>query len=204
MNAKLFAIALCFLPLAASCGSPAKRVDPSGNAGLTTTDDVNFKDWQVAAAAMVESLKNDPVMAPYNVENRAIMMVSKVKNNTSVHLDTNLLTDKIRIDLRKSGKVLTTTAVGAGGKAEEEASAQVRELKDDPMFDSTTVQKDGTAVAPKYALGGIITQIKTKSGRDKESYFNFKLTLTDLKTGLAVWEDEKEVVKQETRPLIGG
>ena len=65
-------------------------------------------------------------------------------------------------------------------------------------------EKDGTAVAPKYALGGIITQIKTKSGRDKESYFNFKLTLTDLKTGLAVWEDEKEVVKQETRPLIGG
>ncbi|MEY2745742.1 MAG: hypothetical protein RL112_784 [Planctomycetota bacterium] len=204
MNAKLLVPALCLLSLAASCGSPAKRVDPSGNAGLTTTEDINFKDWQVAAAAMVESLKGDPVMAPYNVDNRAIMMVSNVKNKTSLHLDTNLLTDKIRIDLRKSGKVLTTTAVGAGGKAEEEASAQVRELKDDPMFDSSTVQQDGTAVAPKFALGGTITQIKTKSGRDKESYFNFKLTLTDLKTGLAVWEDEKEVVKQETRPLIGG
>jgi PBP1b-binding outer membrane lipoprotein LpoB len=65
------------------------------------------------------------------------------------------------------------------------------------------VQKAGTAIAPDMSLAGEIVQQKTTSGRMRESYFFIHMTLTDLKTGLAMWEDNVEIVKQEKTPLMG-
>jgi len=79
----------------------------------------------------------------------------------------------------------------------------VRELQNDEMFNQQTVKKMGTAIAPDYSLAGEITQQRTRQGRERESYFQFHLTLTNLETGLAEWEDIVEVAKQGTRPLMG-
>jgi PBP1b-binding outer membrane lipoprotein LpoB len=41
------------------------------------------------------------------------------------------------------------------------------------------------------------------SGSTRQSTYSFQLSLTDSKTGLAVWEDKKEITKQGTRPSVG-
>jgi hypothetical protein len=97
---------------------------------------------------------------------------------------------------------MTTTAVSARG-AEDKATRQVRKLENDDMFNQSTVQKSGTAIAPDMSLAGEIIQEKTSQGRLKQSYFFFHLTLTDLKTGLAVWEDNVEIAKQSKRAFVG-
>jgi hypothetical protein len=53
------------------------------------------------------------------------------------------------------------------------------------------------------SLAGEIIQQKASQGRLKQSYFFFHLTLTDLKTGLAVWEDNVEIAKQSQKALVG-
>jgi hypothetical protein len=183
------------------CAGETRRIDASSNEGLTTAHDVNFKDWQDAAATLTDSLLGSTVLASYDKNNQAVMMVSNVKNSTAQHLDTQLLTNKIRIALLKSGKVLTTTAIGKN--ADDSATREVRDLAHDPMVDPTTVQPGGTVQAPKFSLSGVITQIRVRDDGTSESYFNFKLTLTDLKTGLAIWEDEKEIAKQTTKSSAG-
>lgn len=42
----------------------------------------------------------------------------------------------------------------------------------------------------------------TGVGRVEESYFFFHVVMTDLATGLAVWEDNVEIGKQETKSIF--
>ena len=187
--------------LLSGCGTDPHRIDPSGNRGLTTVDDINFKDWQMTAAKAINSLLASGELSRQDGR-KTILMISTVKNSTSQHINTRILTDKMRQAVLRSGKALTTTAVSGSG-AEDKATRQVRKLENDDMFNQATVQKSGTAIAPDMSLAGEIIQQKTTLGRKTESYFFFHLTLTDLKTGLAVWEDNFEVAKQAKKPVFG-
>ena len=187
--------------LISGCGTPAHRIDASGNRGITTVDDINFKDWQIAAEKGINSMLTSGVLNRADGR-KTILMISTIKNSTSQHINTRILTDKIRQAVLRSGKALTTTAVGGSGP-DDKATRQVRELENDDMFNQATVQKRGTAIAPDMSLAGEIVQQQTRAGRMRESYFFIHMTLTDLKTGLAVWEDNVEIAKQGTKPAVG-
>jgi PBP1b-binding outer membrane lipoprotein LpoB len=58
-------------------------------------------------------------------------------------------------------------------------------------------------IAPDYSLSGKITQRIVRAGRTKQSDYRFQLSLTDLRTGLAFWEDEHVIVKQGKRASVG-
>lgn len=187
--------------LLTGCGSSTRRIDATSNQGLVTVDDINFKDWQIAAEKGTNSLLASGVLSRSDGR-KTIIMVSTIKNSTSQHINTRILTDKIRQSLLRSGKAITTTAVGGNGP-DDKASKQVRRLEDDDMFNQATVQKAGTAIAPDMSLSGEIVQERVSSGRARESYFFFHMAVTDLKTGLAVWEDNVEIAKQDKKSLVG-
>ncbi len=197
---QLIALSISALLLTA-CGSAPKRIDATGNEGIVSIDNVDFKDWQIAAEKGIRSLLESGTLNR-NDNRKNIIMISSVKNSTTQHINTRILTDKIRQALLRSGKALTTTAISGTG-ADDAASRQVRELANDPMFKQNTVQQSGTVIAPDMSLSGEIVQQQNSLGRREESYFFFHLSLTDLTTGLAVWEDNVEIVKQGKKPLLG-
>ena len=176
-------------------------VDPSSNDGITTVKSIDFHDWNSAAEQNINSLLASGVL---NVDagKKKVIMISNVRNNTREHIDTDLLTKKIRIALNRSGQVLTTTAVGVGGP-EDEASMAVRDLRGEAEFDQNTVQSQGTLVAPDFSLSGKIIEIATKAGKYKQSAYMFQLSLTDLKNGLAMWENEVQIVKKGKKAGVG-
>ncbi len=198
-----FALAMfAMLLLSSGCGTDPARIDASGNSGLTTTDEINFKDWQMAAEKCVNSLLESGTLVRPDGK-KSVVMVSTVKNSTTQHIDVQILTQKITSAILRSGKAVTTTAVSGAG-ATDKSTKQVRDLQDDEMFNQKTVKKMGTAIAPDYSLAGEITQMKTAEGRMRESYFYFHMTLTDLETGLAVWESpDIEIAKQSKKALMG-
>ncbi|MEI6421659.1 MAG: penicillin-binding protein activator LpoB [Lentisphaerota bacterium] len=190
------------LLIVCGCGSDPARIDAAGTSGLITTDEINFKDWQMAAEKCVNSLLESGTLVRPDGR-KSVVMVSTVKNSTTQHIDVQILTQKITSAILRSGKAITTTAVSGAG-ATDKATKQVRDLQDDEMFNQKTVKKMGTAVAPDYSLAGEITQMKTAEGRMRESYFYFHMTLTDLETGLAVWESQDiEIAKQSKKALMG-
>jgi len=184
-----------------ACGTTAHRIDPDSNNSLITVGDINVKDWQIAAQKGINSLLASGVLNRDDGR-KTIVMVSTVKNSTNQHINTRILTDKIRQAILHSGKALTTTAVGGNG-ADDQATRQVRELENDDLFNQKTVQKHETAIAPDMSLSGEIVQQYTEEGRQHESYFVFHMALTNLKNGLAMWEENIEIVKQDEKPLIG-
>jgi len=201
MKKSLFLTTVVSLFLGGCGGVAPHRIDAEGNQGLTTVNELNFKDWQMAASKCINSLLQSGALDKPD-GTKAVIMISTIKNKSLQHVNVSQLTKDIRIALLRSGKALTTTAVSASG-AEDKATRQVRDLRDDEMFNQKTVKKMGTAIAPDFSLSGEILQQRTVQGRIEESYFEIQLTLTDLNTGLAVWEEKKRIAKQGTKEALG-
>ncbi len=187
--------------LFSGCGTEPHRMDPTGNEGITTVRDLDFKDYQVTAEDLINKL-----VASNKIPRQAdglppVLMVARLKNSTAAHLDMQLLTQKITIALDKSGQARTTTRVYKDGEFDT-GTTRARNLSTEEGFDAKTLQKEATLQAPRYSLSGEITELFRTQGRTQESYYQIYLTVTDVRTGLAVWQDAKEVVKQETRPWI--
>lgn len=177
-----------------------RYIDPYSNEGVVTVGGLDFHDWGIAAEKAINSLLSSGVLL--DNDRKSVVMISTVRNNTREHVDTDLLTKKIRISMLRSGQAIVTTAVRAGGP-EDAASMKVRELRLSDEFDQTTVQEKGQLIAPSHSLSGKIIQVDSRAGNVRQSAFAFQLTLTDLRTGLAVWEDEVPIVKQGSRPGVG-
>jgi uncharacterized protein (TIGR02722 family) len=126
---------------------------------------------------------------------RYILVVSRITNDTMQRIDTDQLIKKIRVSLLRSGKVVTTTAVGLNG-AEDEMSMRARELRDSEEFDQSGVQRKGTLQAPDLSLSGKLIQRNHQVGREQQVEYYIQLTLTELGTGLAFWEGETPIIKR--------
>lgn len=183
-----------------SCRSVA-YVDPAGHGGLTTAGQIDFQDWATVATECINSLLRSNALDRPDGK-RPVVAISTITNKTNEHVDTELLTKKIREALTESGKALITTAVAAGGP-EDKMTYQARELRQNSEFNQDTVQKKGTLVAPDFSLSGTIIEVVAKSGNQTEHAYAFHLSLTDLKTGLSYWEKEVPLIKRETKARLG-
>lgn len=189
--------------LASACAtSPAvEMVDPRSDRGEAVVG-LDYRDFEKAASDAVQSLLASGAVHNPN-GGRYVMMVSRITNDTMQRIDTDQLIKKIRIDLLNSGRVVVTTAVAAGG-AEDQANFDVREgLRGNEEFNQARVQRKGTLQAPDLSLSGKILQrnLRTPSGKQQIEYY-FQLTMTDLASGLATWENELPIIKRASNASV--
>ena len=202
MNWRLmtFLFAAMAMLLAAGCASPARIIGVDSDEALVTISELDPADWNRAAAENIDSLLASGALRRPDGK-PAVVMVSRIRNYTTLHLESQILTDKIRRAILQSGQAKVTSALGAGGNLDL-AVRRIRVKDSDVLFNQATVPKRGTVIAPNFSLSGAITQQTIYQGRTEESYFLFHMALTDLVTGIAVWEHTVEILKQGTYPLF--
>lgn len=180
----------------------------SGCAGSNTATMVNgeldtaprvmaleYRDFEEAAAKTVnDMLASGAVNRPGG--GRYVLVVSRIINDTMQNIDTDQLVKKIRVELLRSGKVVTTTAVGLGG-AEDPMVAEARKLRQSEEVNQGTVAGKGKIIAPDLSLSGKIIQRnhRVDSSTQQVEYY-FMLSLTDINSGLAFWEGETPIIKR--------
>src|SRR6478609_2794873 len=104
--------------LAAGCAKDTVRYGDAKGVE-TVTNQFGSTDLQMIAESMTRSLLNSQVVTDAK---RPVMTVQEVKNKTSEYIDTRSITDSIRTELQKSGRV--RFAVDAA-----EMNQQIEELK---------------------------------------------------------------------------
>ncbi len=184
------------LPLVVGgCATKAHYIQTGGRESIVNVNQINIQDFIQAAdtetSELLASGALDKVANP-----PAVLAISRIVNNTGQQIDTDLLTKKIRVALLNSGKAQTTTTMGLGGTAEDPMAKglqQEAEFKADQQ----------TTRTPDFTLSGKIIQTIARDGSTSQSTFSFQLSLTNPKTGLAVWEGEKEITKQGGRATVG-
>lgn len=192
MFKRIFVLAIA-LAVLSGCAAPTRYVDPAADDGAVAMT-MDYRDFEKAATESVEDmLASGAVNNPNG--GRYIMVVSRITNDTMQRIDTDQLTKKIRVALLRSGKVVTTTAVGLNG-AEDEMTMRARELRNSEEFDQSGVQKKGTLQAPDLSLSGKILQRNHKVGGEQQVEYYIQLSLTDIASGLAFWEGETPIIKR--------
>lgn len=196
MIRKLVALSLVAVSITA-CAPAVEIVDTRNDKGEAVVG-LDYRDFEKAASDAVQSLLASGA-ATNPKGGRYVMTISRIKNDTMQRIDTDQLVKKIRIDLMNSGKVAVTTALSVNGP-EDSATAEMRELRGNAMVKQSTVKGDGQVIAPDVSLSGKILQrnISMPGGRTQIEYY-FQLTLTDINTGLSLWENELPIIKRSNQ-----
>lgn len=205
---------------AVGCGTTSHYVDATDTTqAVLNADRMSSADWvkisQDSARALLASPQFDDFLADYadsvrksnpdarRNELKPLLMLSTIQNNTGEHIDTKLLTERIRETLFNSNKVRFTTYAAGDGQVIDSATADARQLAKDPNIKKSTAMKKGTVNAYDLSLAGVIIKQKATSGRDREISYTFSLTLTDNNTGEGVWIYTKEIKRQDTKAALG-
>jgi len=181
---------ICALLTIAGCAKEAVRYGDARGVE-TVTNEFGSTDLQMIAESMTRSMLNSPVIASNNLP---IVTVQDVKNKTSEYIDTKSITDSIRVELQKSGKV--RFAVDAA-----EMRQQIEELQrqQSEYYDSKQSAEIGKMSGAAYRLEGNITSIVKQAKEVKDVYYKFNLQLWNIQSGLLEWTDEKEIRKTTSK-----
>lgn len=189
-----FLLPVSALLIFSGCATHTRYVEPTGPRTIVTTD-INIQDFSYAAEDMIKSLLASGSLDKTQIQ-PAMLAISRIVNNTTQQIDTDLLIKKIRVALNQSGKALTTTTMGVGGIAEDPMAQGIQQEKE-----FYTDKKEPQRM-PDFTLSGKIIEKRDRQDDVRQVTYVFQLSLTD-NNGLAVWEDEKEISKQSKRGVIG-
>ena len=181
---------LAALALAAGCAKEQTRYGDE-RAVETLTNQFGSTDLQLIAESMTRSMLQAPVIVSGNLP---IVTVQEVKNKTSEYIDTRAITDTIRAELQKGGKVRFAVDAAAMNQQVEELKRQQSEYcaKDEAA-------QIGRMVGAQYRMEGNITSIVKQVKDTKDVYYKFNLQLWNIRNGLLEWSDEKEIRKTTTK-----
>lgn len=152
-------------------------------------------DMQKVVADLVAGMLAHPAIA--NAKRPPVVMVTKLQNKTSEHIDTQSIMDMIRVELQRGGKVIFVDKEAREDVAEEynyQASGMVSE---------ETKKGPGGQVGADFILNGRLDSIVQEVGKDKTVYYKVTLNLTNLKTNLVIWTDYKQLRKKFRKRSIG-
>jgi uncharacterized protein (TIGR02722 family) len=188
-------LALGLLAPLAACATTemtTQRIDPRNDRSPVGMA-LDNRDFEQAAQALVRSMLESDRLQPRPDGQPRVMAISRITNDTTLRINTNELLQSIRRELSNSGRIVTTTAVGLNGPSDPLAM-QSRQLRQSAEFNQATVAGRGQMVAPDLSLSGQIIQrtARVDGGAQRVDY-NFQLTLTNIRTGIAVWEGQEVI-----------
>ncbi len=189
-------LAVGSLLMLTGCESPieTRTVDAKGPDVINTAA-INSQDWANASDQLLASLLSSEALnnAP---RTPAILAVDRIINNTQLMVDTDLLIKKIRVGLTQTGKIAVTNTLGLGERAVVASeAAELEEMQSG---------KKAKTLVPDFTLYAKLIQQTDRNSKLTQNTYSFQMSLVQVKTGLTVWEDEKQITKQtKAKPAVG-
>ncbi len=158
-------------------------------------DEWSETDMQKTVESMVASMVAHPAIA--GAKGPPILMVTNLQNKTSEHIDTQSIMDMVRVDLSKSGKVAFVDKEARGDVSDE------YNYQNSGMMNKDSKKGPGAQVGADYIVNGRIDSIVKEVGKEKTVYYKITLNMTNLKTNLITWTDQKQMRKAFKKKSIG-
>ena len=123
--------------------------------------------------------------------------VSKVRNKTDQYIDTEDITQSVVNKLSNSSLINSNYVL-----SEQEMQNQVSELNrqnDSGLYANTNNAKRGRMHGAECRLDGFISNISKDNGKIKNVFYLFNMKLINVETGIMLWSDDKQIVKNMTK-----
>lgn len=164
------------------------------NAENNMNDRWSETDMQKIVESLVKSMVEHRSIA--NSKRPPVVMVTRLQNKTSEHIDTQSIMDMVKINMINSGKVTFVDKEARADMAEE------YEYQKENASEVTQKQK-GNQVGADFILNGRLDSIVQQVGDQKSIYYKVTLNLTNLQTGLIVWGGQKQLRKRYEKQRVG-
>jgi uncharacterized protein (TIGR02722 family) len=196
---RLLIMMICVaLLIMTGCMASTKNLNPEDETHYDATYDFSDKD------KIVDRLVTPLISGPaFPVQDKPIMIVYPVVNETSEHISTGGITDEIRMKLVQSGKFRFINE-SQRENIQNETDYQYRGYVDPAMR-----VEEGRQLGADYIMSGTLRSIKKEQpkqwrlNKKERIYYSLDLSITDLKTGEIVYADEAELAREASQPIIG-
>jgi PBP1b-binding outer membrane lipoprotein LpoB len=203
LSAALAALCLCF----ASCGSAPTRVSTSQ---LRSTMGFDPKEVSETSGEMAESLLSANILRNKGKDGRSVIAISTFRNNTALYdFDPNVIFNRIRVTLNKSGVAycyVTNDAYVSKNRASVASHNNVSDAKNELLASigrSERASYQSAGPAPQYTLTLELIETHGAVGRTTNKTYDIHMTLNEIRSGLAIWEEQKDISKDRTRASVG-
>lgn len=174
----------------AGCGSGAKVIEQDRS--ITTVEGIDIQDFRAAAAQLTREMLNSPRFVARANQLRTpsrlpVMKISRIKNDTTLKLDMRgFLVDPMETELLQANVV--------DFFAEDEEAQQLAKMNETLGGSQPRL--------PDLVLYGTVRDLRSEAGKTKQASYIFHLKLADA-TGVTIWQGEKLITKQGSKPAIG-
>ena len=198
MKTKILCLVLLSL-FFGGCTPATTNIDITNDAGKPVMA-LDYRDFDAAASQMVQSmLASGALKKPGG--GRSVATTSRIINDTMQRTDTDQLMAKIEQELLNSGQVVMTSAVGLSPS--DPMVQEARKLRDSEEFDPGTIGARKTLIAPTLSISGKIFQRNLPYDKNQQQVeYYFQLQVTDLITGLRVWQNETLIGKRGSNKSV--
>ena len=180
----------------AACTTPPNRsvYRPSEEEGIASAG-VDSHDYQLVMEKMVSSMLKHG-LGTQSGQN-PIIALGPINNHTPYHIEARMIGEDIRLEIMRSGLARFSTATDFEHKGGESRNLykQLEFQNESGHVSPSTVARYGKIVGADYILYGNIYAIERSGGGKTEANFKFTLTLTEVRTSIAVWSDTKPIRK---------
>ena len=152
----------------------------------------NDSDSRMTAEAMVAQILSGRWVLEFPQKNngeRPVVIVGLVYNKSHEHINAETFIKDIERSFINSGRV---RLVQAGDKREELRSERASQQE---FASPETMKKWGRELGADFMLNGDINSIVDTYNREKVTYYQVDLELTDLETSEIVWMGDKKIRK---------
>jgi penicillin-binding protein activator len=192
-------LAICSsLLIMTGCMSSTKNLNPKTEVHYDASYD--FSDKNKIVDGLVTPLLAAPV---FPVQEKPIMIIYPVVNETSEHIGTDGITDDIRMKLVQSGR-FRFISEDQRSNIQKETKYQYQGYVDPAMR-----VEQGRQLGANYIMSGTLRSIKKEQPKQvrltkkERIYYSLNLTITDLKTSEIVYENQVEIAREASKPIIG-
>ncbi len=181
---------LLLLLVLGSCGPKTKYQSVSEN---TLSASFSVSDQKMLVETLVSKLVNDNAFKQELGNQKPTLLIDIVKNKTSEQIDTESMTDTIKMNIVKARMFSVIN------RDKMDILAKEQSLNQSGLTDSQKATQLGKLWGAQYVLYGNFSSIVNYVGKEKQVYYKFNLVIQNIQTGEEVWIDESELNKISKR-----
>ena len=195
MKKVLLSLAVVVTVLLTSCGPKleVKRVDTNEVADISGR--WNDVDAQMVSKEMVNQMFEGGWLNKFKAENGRdpVLIVGRVGNKTSEHINTEVFTKEIEKACINSGLV---EFVASSSERDEIRQERVEQQSNASM---ETTKQIGNETGADFMLKGVVSSIEDAIDGKKVVYYQTNMELVNIETNKKVWVGDKKIKKFVSR-----
>ncbi|WP_343329776.1 penicillin-binding protein activator LpoB [Polaribacter staleyi] len=173
-----------------SCARKVIRVDTDTQ--IDVSGRWNDTDSRLAAEELTAEILNGDWLTDFMQANggkKPVLIVGLVRNKSHEHIEAETFTK----DIEKAFIKRQVARIVSGGEMREELRAERADQQDNSSL--STMKKFGLETGADFMLQGNINSIVDAHKRQKVTYYQIDLELTNIQTNEKVWIGDKKIKK---------